>query len=117
MDGYERIKELYLNNQKQKKDEPLIQIIKFLMKTQGMSEKYLNEEKNLDNMMNYINKQAKEQAINNVAIIEDNQVYNWAIEYFDKSDKDLEIEKQSQIEIPKLKQEEKEDNNQLKLEI
>ena len=117
MNGYERIKQLYLNNQKQKKDEPLIKIITFLMKTQDMSEKYLNEEKNLDNMVSYINKRAKEQAINNVAIIEDSQVYNWAIEYFDKSDKELGIEKQLQVEVPKSKQDEKTDNNQLKLEI
>lgn len=115
MNGYERIKQLYLNNQKEKKDKPLIKIITYLMKTQNMSEKYLNEEKNLDNMMNFINKNAKEQAINNIAIIEDEQVYKWAIEYFDKSDKELGIEKK--IETPKPKKEEKTDNNQLKLEI
>ena len=55
------------------------------MKQPNMSELYLNEEKNLDDLVSYINKKAKEQAVNGVAIIQDDEVYSWAILYFTSS--------------------------------
>ena len=47
-----------------------------------MYERYLNEEKTPEQMWQYITKKAKEQSINNCAVIDDRVVYVWAISYF-----------------------------------
>ena len=88
MDGYNRIKEQYLALTE--KEDALKKITLFLIK-QPNSTLYLNEEKNLTEMMDYIKNLAKEKAVNNVAVIEDMTVYNWAIDYFSKSNKELGI--------------------------
>ena len=112
MEGYNRIKELYLKSTS--KDKFLSVIVKHLMKQPNMSELYLNEEKNLDDLVSYINKKAKEQAVNGVAIIQDDEVYSWAILYFKSSNKELGIVKHNSV---KQQEEQKVDNNQLRLEI
>lgn len=112
MEGYNRIKELYLKSTN--KDKFLNVIVKHLMKQPNMSELYLNEEKNLDDLVSYINKKAKEQAVNGVAIIQDDEVYSWAILYFTSSNEKLGIVKHN---CAKQQEEQKTDNNQLKLEI
>ncbi len=43
---------------------------------------YLNEEKNLEDMYNYLKFEAKKFALNGVAIIEDEKVYEWSLKYF-----------------------------------
>lgn len=112
MEGYNRIKELYLTSIN--KDKFLSTIVKHLMMQPNMNNLYLNEEKNLDDLISYINKKAKEQAINGVAIIQDDEVYSWAILYFTSSNEKLGIVKHNS----KGQQEkQKVDNNQLKLEI
>lgn len=115
MNGYERIKELYLKGTN--KDKPLAQIVKHLMQQQNMNELYLNEDKNLEDMMNFIDNKAKEQAVNNVAVIPDAEVYDWAILYFSKSNDELGLTKKQTPTKIKPKEETKEDNDQLKLEI
>lgn len=112
MEGYNRIKELYLKSKN--KDKFLSVIVKHLMKQPNMSELYLNEEKNLDDLVSYINKKAKEQAVNGVAIIQDDEVYSWAILYFKSSNEELGIVKHNSV---KQQEEQKVDNNQLSLEI
>ena len=112
MEGYNRIKELYLKSTN--KDKFLSVIVKRLMKQPNMSELYLNEEKNLDDLVSYINKKAKEQAVNGVAIIQDDEVYSWAILYFTSSNEKLGIVKHNCV---KQQEDQKADNNQLKLEI
>lgn len=112
MEGYNRIKELYLKSTN--KDKFLSVIVKHLMKQPNMSELYLNEEKNLDDLVSYINKKAKEQAVNGVAIIQDDEVYSWAILYFTSSNEKLGIVKHNSV---KQQEDQKADNNQLKLEI
>lgn len=89
MDGYNRIKEQYLALTE--KEDALKKITLFLIKQPNMSTLYLNEEKNLTEMMDYIKNLAKEKAVNNVAVIEDTQVYNWTMDYFSKSNKELGI--------------------------
>ena len=115
MDGYNRIKELYLSSIN--KDKSLMEIVRYLMKRQGMNELYLNEDKNLDDMMKYIRNRAKEHATNNVACVPDTEVYQWATDYFTQSNEELGITtkvnntKQETQDIPK------ETSNQLSLEI
>ena len=58
-----------------------------------MSEAFLNEEKNLKDMATYIKDLARKQATNNVAVIEDAVVFQWAKDYFNKSNEELGIKK------------------------
>lgn len=91
MNGYDRLKLQYKENLNA--DKALIKIIKHLLNQPEMSDIYLKDEKNIKEMMDYIKSKAKEQAINNVAIIEDQNVYDWAIEYYIKSNEELGINK------------------------
>ena len=88
MEGINRLSEMI----KGQKDKYLIKIVSYLILQEKMNECYLNEEKNLKDMANYIKKLAKKEAINGVAIIEDETVYQWAKEYFEKSNQELGIE-------------------------
>ena len=91
MNGYEKLKLQYKQNLNP--DKALIEIIKYLLNQPEMSDIYLKEEKNIKEMMDYIKSKAKEQAVNSVAIIEDQNVYDWAIEYYIKSNEELGINK------------------------
>lgn len=91
MNGYDRLKLQYKENLNA--DKALIKIIKHLLNQSEMSDIYLKDEKNIKEMMDYIKSKAKEQAVNNVAIIEDQNVYDWAIEYYIKSNEELGINK------------------------
>lgn len=87
--GLERIKKLSA----EVKDKAVLKIIDYLLSRKDMNEKYLNEEKSLTQMIEFIKAKAKEKATNGVAMIEDDEVYSWAIHYFDESNKDLKISK------------------------
>lgn len=91
MNGYERLKLQYKENLNP--DKALIEIIKYLLNQPEMSDIYLKDEKNIKEMMDYIKSKAKEQAVNSVAIIEDQNVYDWAVEYYIKSNEELGINK------------------------
>ena len=88
MNGIERIKTLA----SQVTDKCVIKIVDYLITREDMNDKYLNEEKNLKQMLEYIKSRAKEHKENNVAIIDDEQVYNWAIHYFDETNEALKID-------------------------
>lgn len=88
MEGIKRLSEMVKNQ----KDKYLIKVVSYLILQEDMNEYYLNEEKNLRDMADYIKKLAKKEAINGVAIIEDETVYQWAKEYFQKSNQELGIE-------------------------
>ena len=85
MEGIERIKILA----SEIKDSALLKIIEYLLSREDMNEKYLNEEKNLTNMVNYIKSEARKKQNNGIAIIEDQVVFGWAIHYFDETDEQL----------------------------
>lgn len=87
MNGIDRIKQLA----SEIKDKPLLKIINYLLSRQDMNEKYLNEEKSLKQMVEFIRKNAKKQAKNGMAMIEDEVVYGWAIHYFDESNENLKL--------------------------
>lgn len=87
--GLERIKKLSAKV----KDKAVLKIIDYLLSRKDMNEKYLNEEKSLAQMIEFIKSKAREKATNGVAMIEDDEVYSWAIHYFDESNKDLKISK------------------------
>lgn len=89
MNGIERLSEML----KGQKDKYLQIIVNYLMLQTEMSEAFLNEEKNLKDMATYIKDLAKKQATNNVAVIEDAVVFQWAKDYFNKSNEELGIKK------------------------
>lgn len=113
MNGYDRLKLQYKENLNA--DNALIKIIKHLLNQPEMSDIYLKDEKNIKEMMDYIKSKAKEQAVNNVAIIEDQNVYDWAIEYYIKSNEELGINKINNKVNPTPKVET--NNTQLSLEV
>lgn len=97
MEGIERIKILA----SEIKDKPLLKIIEYLLTREDMNEKYLNEEKSLKQMVEFIKSNAKKQAQNGIAMIEDETVYSWAIHYFDETNKDLELSKEDKQDTVK----------------
>lgn len=89
MEGIKRIEKM-LEGQKDK----YLQIIgKYLIEQTELDSLYLNKEKNLKGMAEYIKGKARKQATGNVAIIEDAVVFDWAKEYFVKSNEELGIKK------------------------
>lgn len=87
MKGIERIKILA----SEIKDEALLKIIDYLVSREDMNEKYLNEEKTLSDMVNYINRTAKSKSTGTIAMFNDDEVFGWAIHYFDESNEDLKV--------------------------
>ena len=98
LDGIERIKILA----KEVKDKSLLKIIDYLLTRNDMNDKYLNEEKSLSQMIQYIKAEAKKRAINGVAVIEDEEVYNLAIHYFDEANSNLKINNNVDLKEKKL---------------
>ena len=117
MTGVERLKSMIEEGPLKK---PLFKIYMYLKTRNDMDEKYLNPEKSMTQMYNYIKEQVRKQAVDGVAMIEDAVVYGLAIHYFDESNEDLglnkkveEIKKVEPIkEIPKVEVP-KEDDNQI----
>lgn len=104
MKGIERIKEL----SSEIIDKPLLKIIEYLITRDDMDEKYLNEDKNLSQMIEFIKSSAQKDAKNGIAMIEDEVVYGWAIHYWDESNENLKLEKTKdetieQKEVKKVK--------------
>lgn len=107
MDGIERIKVLA----SEIKNKATLKVIEHLLSREDMNEKYLNEEKSLKQMISYIRGEAKKQAENGCAMLEDEEVYGLAIHYWDESNKDLKLandekknisnENESKEKIPK----------------
>lgn len=91
MEGIERIKTLAA----EVKDKPLLKIIDYLLTRDDMNDKYLNEEKSLKQMIEFIKLEAKKHSQNGIAIIEDSEVYGWAIHYFDEPNESLKLNKAS----------------------
>lgn len=116
MDGYTRIKNLYLEGTC--RDISLKRIVTFLMKKPNMSDSYLNEEKNLEDMMKFIYDKARDKANNNVACLADEEVYDLVVSYFTKSNEELGFNKPiSKVNVKTSVKEEVKPNNQLSLGI
>ena len=71
-----------------------------------MNDKYLNEEKSLSEMVDFIRAEAKKEAKNGMAWIEDEVVYGWAVHYFDESNEFLKLDKkETLVEKEKIEKE------------
>lgn len=89
MNGIERLKKLMEGQH----DKPLNKVVDYLCTRDDMNEKYLNEEKNLKGMIDFIRGEARKQAEDGMAMIDDEVVYGWAVHYFDESNEKLGIGK------------------------
>lgn len=89
-EGIERIKVLASET----KDKAILKIVNYLVTRNDMNEKYLNEEKSLKQMIDFIKSQAKKKSENGIAMIEDEVVYGWAIHYWDETNDSLELGKE-----------------------
>lgn len=58
---------------------------------------YAKENKNIQDCCSYITSQAKKQAINGCAMIEDDVVYGWAVHYYDEDD--IKVDKTSNMRV------------------
>ena len=90
MTGVERLNSMIEEGPLKK---PLFKIYMYLKTRNDMDEKYLNPEKSMTQMYEYIKEQVRKQAVNGVAMIEDAVVYGLAIHYFDESNEDLGLNK------------------------
>lgn len=97
MEGIERIKILA----SEIKDEALLEIVNYLISRKDMNDKYLNEEKSLRQMIDFIMNEAKKKAKDNRAIVKDEVVFGWAIHYWDESNEELKLGKATESNIEK----------------
>ncbi|MBQ9232354.1 MAG: PcfK-like family protein [Prevotella sp.] len=67
----------------------------------AFAERYKREDKSLDKCINYITSQAKKQAKNGCAAIEDAVVYGWAVHYYQEDDIKVEEVKAAKVVAPK----------------
>ena len=110
MEGINRLAKM-LEGQK---DKYLITTVKYLMQHSELDQAFQNEEKNLKDMAEYIKNKAKKQATGDnpkVAVIEDETVFKWAVDYFVKSNEELNIKKTTtkKPEIKEVKKKESDD--------
>ena len=89
MDGIERLKKLSEGQE----DPSLLRVIEYLSNIDDMSEMFLNTDKSLKNMVDYIKGEAKKLSKDGYCWVEDGIVYQWAVDYWSKSDDELGIKK------------------------
>jgi len=76
-------------------DSSVSRIFEYLKTRKDLYEKFNNEEKSIKEMYSYICEKARLKAKNNVAMVEDNLVFIWAVTYFSKSNEELKIKQKS----------------------
>lgn len=59
-------------------------IYQHLMTIPGMGEKMRNPKKTITDMFKYIENQARKQAVKGCAMVEDQEVFGWAVHYYDE---------------------------------
>lgn len=89
----------------------ILKVAEYLLTRKDMDEKYNNPEKTLLEMWEFIKDEAREKAINGVAILDDEEVYSIAIHYFDESNEALKINNKSTKVDKKSKKTNEEESN------
>lgn len=88
----EQVKKIKENTDISAEDKKgVLKVVEYLLTRNDMDEKYNNPEKSLMEMWKFIKDEAKEKAINGVAVMDDDEVYSIAIHYFDESNEKLKI--------------------------
>lgn len=91
MEGLERLEKEVLEME----NSSISLIFDYLKERKDLSEKFNNEEKSIKGMYDYICDKARKMAKNNVAMVQDNLVYIWAVTYFTKTNEELGIKKKN----------------------
>ena len=114
MTGFERLKEQV----KDQEDKALLQTIDYLLSREDMEQKYLNEEKTVEDMANFIKDKARKYMKNGWNYITNEVVYAWAIMYFSLPNSFLKIEKKDKTKCKAKTSSKKENpkNNVVSLE-
>ena len=99
MKGVDRLKKLAEGQE----NHSLLKIIEYLVNIDDLDEMYLNVDKSLKSMVDYIKDMAKKLSKDGYCWVEDTTVYEWAINYWSKSDEELGIKRV--IPTPKTKAE------------
>lgn len=91
MEGLERLEK----EAKDMKNASITKLFEFLKTRKNLYENFENEEKTMKGMYEYLYEKARNHKVGNVAFVEDNLVYVWAVTYFLKSNEELGIKKNS----------------------
>lgn len=110
MNGFERLKEQVEGQ----KDKALIQTVDYLLTRDDLSENYLKEDKNIQDMAKYIKSLGQKYIRNGWNYITDELVYAWAVMYFSLPNEYLKIKSSSKKENTTPKKDSK--NNVISLE-
>lgn len=102
MEGKERLKQEAL----EMNDHNVILIFNYIKEKEELQDKFNNEEKTIKGMYNFICNKAIKLATKNVAMVNDQIVYLWAMAYFNKSNEELGINQKNIIEQNKTKKSE-----------
>ncbi len=96
MNGYDRIKSMV----KDQKDEALKQTVNYLLSRTDLEQKFLNEDKNLDEMCKFIKNKGQQHCRNGWNYITNELVYAWAVMYFSLPNSFLKIKSTSTKSTP-----------------
>jgi len=88
MEGIERIKRLSQEKYEEISEKAIKRIAEYLVNREDLDEKFLNEDKNLQSMYDYIHKEAQRRR---ESCMDDEEVYSLAVHYWDESNEDLGI--------------------------
>lgn len=83
MNGFDRLREM-LDKwlEKHNDDEAFIQTVNYLLDRPELEQKYLNEEKSLDGLNDFIHEKGRQHLLNGWCYITNEVVYSWAVMYF-----------------------------------
>ena len=81
MEGIERLETEVL----EMNDSSVSAVFNYLKTRKDLYEKFNNKEKSIKQMWDYICDKARKMSKNNVAVVQDNLVFIWAVNYFTKS--------------------------------
>ncbi len=112
MNGFDRLKEQV----KDQEDTALLEVVNYLLSREDMEQKYLNEEKNVDDMSRFIKNKAREHMKNGWNYIENKVVFSWAVMYYSLPNSFLKINTNKTTKKESKKQKTTSKNNIVSLE-
>ena len=103
MNGFDRLKEMLTEwLKKNKDDEAFKQTVNYLLGRNDLEQKFLNEEKTLKGLNDFIHERGKRHLLNGWCYITNEVVYSWAVMYFSLPNSFLNIKaKENKKDIPR----------------
>ena len=90
MNGFEKLKE----QMEGQKDNALQEVVNYLLTRKDMENRYLNEEKSIEGMCDFIKEKGRKNAKNGWNFVSNEIVYAWAIMYYSLPNSLLQIKTQ-----------------------